>query len=69
MGVWNNQEQFKKKKRFMTTFSDNTQAVGTGQRARFDAIIISPAIAILYQLWWLRELGLSVGSGMGVDDR
>ena len=41
-----------------------------GGRKRFDAIIISAAIAGLYQLYRLRELGLSVEvyeSGTGVE--
>ena len=54
----------------MATSSQTTQAVGTEPGEQFDAIIIGAGIAGLYQLYRLRELGLSVrvyesGTGVG----
>ena len=54
----------------MATSSQTTQAAGTGPGEQFDAIIIGAGIAGLYQLYRLRELGLSVrvyesGTGVG----
>ena len=54
----------------MATSSHTTQATGMGPGEQFDAIIIGAGIAGLYQLYRLRELGLSVrvyesGTGVG----
>ena len=54
----------------MATSSHTTQAAGTEPGEQFDAIIIGAGIAGLYQLYRLRELGLSVrvyesGTGVG----
>ena len=54
----------------MATSSQTTQAAGTGPGGQFDALIIGAGIAGLYQLYRLRELGLSVrvyesGTGVG----
>ena len=54
----------------MATSSQTTPAAGTGPGEQFDAIIIGAGIAGLYQLYRLRELGLSVqvyesGTGVG----
>ena len=54
----------------MATSSHTTQATGTQPGEQFDAIIIGAGIAGLYQLYRLRELGLSVrvyesGTGVG----
>ena len=47
-----------------------TSAAGTGSVEQFDAIVIGAGVSGLYQLYRLRELGLSVrcfedGSGVG----
>ena len=54
----------------MTASSHTTQVAGTEPSEQFDAIIIGAGIAGLYQLYRLRELGLSVrvyesGTGVG----
>src|SRR5213593_4203784 len=54
----------------MTTSLQQTSAAGTGPVEQFDAIVIGAGVAGLYQLYRLRQLGLSVrcyedGSGVG----
>ena len=54
----------------MATSSHDPQPVGTQAADQFDAIVIGAGVAGLYQLYRLRELGLSVrvyetGTGVG----
>src|SRR2546422_8111170 len=54
----------------MTNSLQQTPAAGTGPIEQFDAIVIGAGVSGLYQLYRLRELGLSVrcyedGSGVG----
>src|SRR6476659_10698023 len=54
----------------MANAQQHTSAAGTGSVEQFDAIVIGAGVSGLYQLYRLRELGLSVrcfedGSGVG----
>src|SRR5215213_10100938 len=54
----------------MANVQQSTPAIGSGPVEQFDAIVIGAGVSGLYQLYRLRELGLSVrcfedGSGVG----